>query len=420
MRISTSQLFQSGVSSMQRAQVDLNHTSLQMATGRRILTPSDDPSGATQSVMLQAAIGATEQHQRNVTLAQPKLEQEESQIDAADTKLQRVRELVLTGNNATYNASDRKTMASEIRQLRDDILALANTQDANGEYLFAGTRSLEKPFVENAAGRVSYVGADGVGAVRQVAVSATRDIPIGDTGQSVFMDIPEKSGLVVEGGIPPSNTGDLVVQRAEIKDYDEYALDPTASFSIQFTDNAGTMEYAVYDDADPPNAVLDDDTGLPITGTYQSDMPIEFAGRAITLTGTGTPDTGDEVIVRPAPTVSLFDTLDAIATALEAPVSDEAGRERLAEASSTALLNIDSSNGRLNEIRTSVGLRLGALDTQTDINSQRQLDLETTLSEVRDLDYAEAISRFKLQEVVLQAAQQTYVQVSRLSLFDFL
>ena len=74
----------------------------------------------------------------------------------------------------------------------------------------------------------------------------------------------------------------------------------------------------------------------------------------------------------------------------------------------------------MNEVRTSVGLRLNTLDTQSELNDQRVVDLKTTLSDVRDLDYADAISRFKLQEVVLQAAQQTYVQVSRLSLFDFL
>jgi flagellar hook-associated protein 3 FlgL len=79
----------------------------------------------------------TEQYQRNSDYAKPKLEYEEAQIVALGNYMQRVRELVVAGNNDTYNPENRKIIASEIRQLREDILGLANSEDANGEYLFA-------------------------------------------------------------------------------------------------------------------------------------------------------------------------------------------------------------------------------------------------------------------------------------------
>jgi flagellar hook-associated protein 3 FlgL len=63
---------------------------------------------------------------------------------------------------------------------------------------------------------------------------------------------------------------------------------------------------------------------------------------------------------------------------------------------------------------------LQVIDTQTQSNEGRKLDLRSTLSELEDLDYAEAISRFKFQQVALEAAQQAYVQTNRLSLFNFL
>lgn len=416
MRISTYQLFRSGVSAMQRAESDRNHTALQMATGRRILTPSDDPSGATQSVMLNGAINKTEQYQRNADLAQPKLEQEEAQIDAVETYLQRVRELVVAGSNGTYDAANRKTMADEIRQIRDDILGVANSQDANGEYLFGGIDSFDAPFKTNSAGVVTYVGAEGTGAVREVAITPTRNVRVGDTGRSVFMDIPEKTGHVVEGVISPTNTGNLTVEQSQVVDRDLFAANADDVFTIRFSDNAGSMEYEVVDST---GTTVNDEDGNPITGKpYTDGMSVEFAGRSLTLAGT--PQAGDSVTSRPASKVSLFDTLDAIATALETPATDEESKDAFAEASSDALLNIDSSLGRMNEVRTSVGLRLSALDTQADLNDQRLENLESTLSDVRDLDYADAISRYKLQDTVLQAAQQTYVQTSKLSLFDFL
>jgi flagellar hook-associated protein 3 FlgL len=419
MRISTTQLFQSGISAMQRSQVALDHTNQQLATGRRILTPADDPSGATQSLQLDAAINATKQFQRNGDYVQPKLEQEESQLDAYENYMQRARELVVTGNSDTYNQADRKYLAKEIRELRDGILGIANSKDANGEYLFAGTRSFDEPFGPKVGGGIAYVGADGQGAVREVAITTTRSIAVGDTGKSVFVDIPEKSGQVVDAVLGVANTGTLVVQASQVTDKETFTLTPKEVYKIQFsadTDSDGNLEYSVVDST---GAFAKDDTGADITNVnFTSGSTIQFAGRSVTLNGT--PAAGDTVTLRPAPTISIFDTLDAIATALETPATDGETRQALRDATSTALLNIDSSLERMNQVRTTVGTRLQTLDTQTNLNDEQLLNLKSALSDVRDLDYAEAISRYKQQETVLQAAQQTYAQVTKLSLFNFL
>lgn len=307
MRISTNQIFSSSVSAMQRDQFDLNQTQLQLSTGRRIVSSADDPSGAAQAVRLQAAISTTQQYQRNTDIAQPRLNLEETQVSAVENFMQRARELVLAAGSGTYNSSDHETTAKEIRQIHESILGIANSQDTNGEYLFAGNRSLDKPFLTQLDGSIAYVGSN---SVRQVPISATRSIETGDTGQNVFMNVP---------------------------------------------------------------------------------------------------DTGGQ---------SIFGMLDSIATALES--SDSLTSQEMADVTSTALLNIDSSLSQLSDVRTAVGLRLQVLDSQSIMNDERVVSLQSTLSEVRDLDYAEAISRFQLQDTVLQAAQQSYVQVSRLSLFNFL
>lgn len=409
MRISTAQIFQSGLGAMQRAQADLNHTNLQMATGRRILTPSDDPSGAAQSVQLNAAVKATQQYQRNSDYAKPKLELEEAQMIALGNYMQRVRELVVTGGNDTYNQENRNYIAREIRQLRDDIFGLANTQDANGEYLFGGTRLQTAPFVADDKKQVSYTGAEGAGAVREIAITSNRRIATGDTGDYVFMEIPERSGLWTEAVPKPGNTGTLEIDEVGVANLQDSLNNAGRTFRIQFDDSSGSMKYQV---------VLDPDGKSVSSGDYDPDTPIDFAGRRITLTGT--PDDGDEIISRPVKQVSIFETLDKIAKAFETPTKSGDSSEVLSQATSMALRNLDAGLERVNEVRTSVGVRLSTLDTQRDLNDQRVVDLKTTLSDVRDLDYADAISRFKLQEVVLQAAQQSYVQVSRLSLFDFL
>ena len=448
MRVSTNQIFQSGLSAMQSAHSKLNKTGLQMATGRRILTPADDPGGATQAVQFKAAIKSTEQYQRNSDYAKPKLEYEEAQLVALGNVLQRARELVVAGNNDTYNPENRKIIASEIRQLREDILGLANSQDANGEYLFAGTRSQRQPFVVGDDGRVTYVGADGPGAIREVDITSNRRVATGDTGAHVFMNIPERSGLLTEAVVKPvTTTGTLDVTKVEVANLDESLDSAGQSFRIRFKfppENAdpligrsGPVEYQI---VDMDGNAVKDANGKYLGGVYGSadvagdfvpptppgkPTEIEFAGRRVTLTGspatpTSLPYSDDEILSRPITQVDIFKTLDDIAAAFETPSADEAGRESLSRAAGMALRNLDSGLGRVNEVRTSVGLRLDAIDTQTELNDERLVDLKSTLSDIQDLDYAEAISRFQLQQSVLQAAQQTYVQVSRLSLFNFL
>lgn len=431
MRISTPQMYQTGLSAMQRAQSKFNETSLQMSTGRRFLTPSDDPSGSAQSIQLDAAIKKTEQYQRNNDLAKPRLEQEEAQIEATQNALQRVRELVVAGNNDTYIKQNRTIIASEIRKLREDIIGIANLQDANDEYLFSGTRSQTAPFVTGSDGKVSYVGATGAGSVREVSITNTQNIAIGDTGATVFMEIPERSGLLNEAVPKSTNTGTLDVVSVGVNKLDDALNSSGQTLRIRFsypTAHPGPVEYDVLDlDG---NAVRNS-AGDLISGNYGntdaagvfvpptlSAQSLELAGRIVTITGA--PANGDELISRPVSQVSVFQTLDDIATAFENSVTGTASSEDLSRATSIALRNIDSGLGRLDEVRTTVGLRISTLEMQTSLNDERVLDLSTTLSDVRDLDYAEAISRFKLQEVVLEAAQQTYVKVNKLSLFDFL
>lgn len=425
MRISTNQIFQSGVSAIQDAQSKLNKTGLQMATGRRILTPADDPGGATQVVYFNAAIKNTEQYQRNADLARPRLEYEESQLVAVGNLLQRARELIVAGNSDTYNAENRRYMAAEIRKLREDLLGLANSRDANDEYLFAGTRSDTQPFRMGDDGRVIYVGATGPGAVREVDLSTNRRIAIGDTGAHVFMEIPERSGLLTEAVFRPgaSLIGVPNVElKNEIANLQGALNNAGKTFRIQFQDQAGTLMYRVLD---MDGNALKDDQGKVIGGPFVPNQPMEFAGRRVTLILPNTipptlPADGDEILSRPLPQISVFQTLDDIAKALETPVTDEQGREQLSRATSIALRNLDSGLERINEVRTSVGLRLSAIDMHGELNDERLVDLNSTLSDIQDLDYAEAVSRFELQQVVFKAAQQTYVQTSRMSLFDFL
>lgn len=435
MRLSTEQMFRSGSDVMQRAQSDLNRTGMQLSTGKRILTPSDDPAGATQAAQFRHIIQNIEQYQRNADLAQPRLQQEEWAIAGVSDQLQRVRELVIQGANDSQTNETREFMAGEMREIRDAIFDVANTKDPNGEYLFAGTESLATPFESNRVNGedvVSYVGAKGEGSVREIAITPIRKVAIGDNGAEVFMEIPENDGYVsadlVTGdgtGNPPLGT--LVIEKTEVSDLDEY-LDPSNTnsidhFEIRFNSVAGgSFEYQV--ERFGPDGLS---KGIEVPATpypydpsapSQPGVPIEFAGRTVVLSGL--PEAGDVVTSRPAENVSIFQTLGSIIKAFETPVGGPNSRADLTNAVNRGLADIDATMEHLSNVRATVGTRLQVIDNQTDLNEGRKLDLRSTLSELEDVDYAEAVSKFKFQQVALEAAQQTYVQANRLSLFNFI
>ncbi|MCC5863309.1 MAG: flagellar hook-associated protein FlgL [Gammaproteobacteria bacterium] len=397
MRISTAQVFSGGISAIQRQQGELANVQRQLATGRRILSPSDDPGGAVQALKLRERVAQLQQYDRNATLATNRLQLQETVLTQMGESLQRVRELTVQAANGAQTNESRAAIAREIRQLSEGLLDQANTRDASGEYVFAGYRSGNRPFVRDASGAVEYLGDGGQ---RRVALSPDRTVAVGDSGLS-WMNIPFGNG-VFRATPEETNAGTARVNVAEV-------TDPTAI--------VGTTLTLTFDT--PESWTLTDPSGAAVaTGSYTAEAAIEYAGRRIVLSGT--PEAGDSFTLGPAGAGSLFEMVDRLATTLETPRNTAAGGALRDQAITAALEDMDQALGRVLELRTSVGARLNTIDSQLAVNDDQKLQLQTALSEVEDLDFAEAISRFNLQQVALQAAQQTYVQLGRLSLFDYL
>lgn len=191
MRIATAQIFQTGVKAMLDLEAQLSKTQQQLATGRRVVDPADDPSATVQTLELERMRALTDQYQRNGTRADARLGLEETTLDGATNLLQRVRELAVRANNDSLGAGERNAIATEVRLQLDGLLALANTRDANDEYLFAGYQTATQPFVDNGGGSYSYQGDQGQ---RFLQIGSSRQVAVGDPGSDVFMNIPTSSG----------------------------------------------------------------------------------------------------------------------------------------------------------------------------------------------------------------------------------
>jgi len=194
MRISTPFMFARGVDMMLKKQVSLSDTELQLASGKRILRPSDDPSASVRILDLKETQSKLEQFQRNAEAAKAKLGQEEAALTSVQNLLQRVRELAVAGNNDTYSTENRTALAKEIREHLGNFLQLANTRDANGEYIFAGYQTNTPPMSQTDVGLATYsMTYSGDSGQRVVMIGESREVAMGDPG-SIFMEFAANAG----------------------------------------------------------------------------------------------------------------------------------------------------------------------------------------------------------------------------------
>lgn len=186
MRISTAFTQQTSLSSLLDQQAKMNKTQMQLSTGKKNLTPADDPLAAARVVDLNQTIKQTEQYQSNINSARQRLGLADGVLQSAVDLMHKVKDLGVQGLNGSNSPSDRIAIATEMRSLNQQLAGLANTQNANGEYLFSGFNSDQPSFSETAPGSGLYTYGGSSSGPRVLQISADRQIADGDLGTSVF------------------------------------------------------------------------------------------------------------------------------------------------------------------------------------------------------------------------------------------
>jgi len=327
MRVSTSQIFDSGTQGILRNQSDLLNTQNHLSSGKRILTPADDPVAAARALVVTQANEVNNSYIKNQGYASDQLKLLESKLGDAVDGMQNILEKVVNAGNGSLTDADRKSIATELRQRLAQMVSTANSQDGSGHYIFAGYQTNVQPFVSSndptdasipaSATPQSlgnpYVTFQGDQGRRELQVDASRTMAISESGSGVFMRVTDSTGALT--------TGSVFDSLKNMIDTLEKPIATNATFQADYTKGLSELQ-----------AFLD------------------TAGRA----------------------------------------------------------------------RSSVGARLSELDSLGSSASGLTVQYQETLSNLQDLDYASALTKFSQQQMQLQAAQQSYTKISGLSLFNFL
>lgn len=396
MRISTSMIYDRGVGAIQNQWKNILHTQQQVSTGRRVLTPADDPIASARALEIGQTKAVNSQFAVNIGYADDAMKLLESRLQSAGDVLHYVRERAVQAGNGAMAPEDLRYMATDMKAQFEAMLALANSQDGTGDYIFGGHRSQQQPYDGGLSG-VSYNGDQGE---RTIQVSASRYMPVSLPGSDVFDRTLrlDTDSIKVYGA--PENSGTAAPMLTDVA---PAAVSQASRYQLRF--DAGAGNYSV------TRIGQDGIEVLPATTLTPPNDAID--GLTLSLPTTGVAD-GDafEIYV---PSTNLLNNMAMFASALESP-----GVSGMAGAVAFALETFDAGQENILKTRAQIGSQLTETEALASLGSDLDLQYASTLSGLQDVDYAEAISRLTQQQTYLQAAQQSFMRVSGLSLFNYL
>lgn len=410
MRISTSQLFDVGSNNLSKQQSELFRLQQQISSGRRIQTPSDDPIAASAVLTEKQSESINQQFQRNIGNARHQIGLAENVVNQIVNVVQDARQFLVQAGNTTLTDADRASITTSLGRHLEQILALANSDDGNGQYLFSGYQTSTMPYARTAAG-ATYNGDSGQPLLQ---IQSNRYIELSNTGNEIFELSPTGNGTFATSisdpaaATPVTNTGTGIIDNGSVLVPSGYAGE---TFIIAFT-SAST-----YDVIQRAAGV---ETTLSTGNSYTSGAAITLASGAIQISISGAPASGDRFVIEPSANQNIFITLQSIIDTLNTPVTGSTERAQLIDGIRQALTNVDQGMEKLLSAQSSMGTRLQELDTMEGVNGALQLQHTQRISQLEDLDYAKAVSDLARNQFSLQAAQNTFVQVTKLSLFDYL
>ena len=406
MRISTAMLNANALAGIEQDTSALSKTQNELATGKSINSPADNPVGAVQLLQLNNANAQYQQYIANGQSVGTNLNLEQTALSSATTTLQSIRDLVVQANNTTNSTANLQQIATQVSALENQLLGTANSQNAQGEYLFSGYSAGTQPFVRGASGAVNYVGDSGAGSV---PLNASTSVQTGDPGSTVFMNVPTGNGTFATS-VSGANTGTGVIDAGSVTSIAAWRTATAAApgpYTISFTD---ATDYTVTDGA-----------GAAVSsGTYNSANGGEIAFNGIQVGISGTPAAGDSFTVSQAGRQGVFASLDSLVVSLNTANNSAAARAQLASSLNGSLQQVDQALNQLSTATTNVGSRISLISSVNSALIAQSTTLKTQISNIGDLDYAAASSQYSQQYVALQAAEQSYADIGQLSLFKYI
>jgi len=409
MRIATSFSYDKAINNLQERQQNLATSQQQLTSGKRVNYASDDPTAAARAERALAGIARAEANQRTVDASRNVMNIAEGALGNATDLLQTARETLVAAGNGSYSDGERKALAVKLRDIRNQLLSVANRPDGGGGYVFGGQGSSSPPFVD-AAGGVVYQGQGG-----ESLASTDEHLNLSVDGELIWLKAKSGNGVFntapgINANTSMPNTGNAWISSGTVTTPSDlpYPATPAPTYSVAFHVTGTTTTYDV----------LENGTAISSGQPYTSGQQISIPGKGMAVGIAGAPADGDTFDITQAQNnQSVFASLDNTIAALER-INQSGGS--IQQAVNTGMTQIDAALTSIQGARAAVGEQLNRMDgVETRIGALK-LAAQTEKSNAEDLDMVEAISSFQNQQTGYQAALQSYASVQKLSLFQYI
>ena len=426
MKVSTKLFNEQQIRQFSSLNEDIQKLQDKISSGKNIVVASDDPVGSVNLSGYKTVKQQLDQYLKNVNSAQTRLSLVDTNLQNLSTIMIRANELLIQASSDVLGRSDREAIALEIDEMKEELLSLANQQDANGSFIFGGFKTKTQPFQKNIDDKIEYKGDAGT---TSLSVSETMVVQTSVDGESLFQKIKGSSGVTVSMFTMLENisnsvrTASSAVHATKADTHAEFEITNSdfGTWSFDITGHGGTANISVELTGDDPADIIKaiNNANIGITASQSSTNPkkikldssqqgeIEIKNLEIPYIKTA----------QKVPTSFItFDPLDAS--------GNKIGHSQTLydndQLTSAQLNNIADTQVHIANFRGEVGAKLNLLVRQNENLTERDIAIKKDLSELQDADLAALVTDLKAQLTGLQASQQAFVKISDLSLFKYL
>ena len=426
MKVSTKLFNEQQIRQFSSLNQDIQKLQDKISSGKNIVVASDDPVGSVNLSGYKTVKQQLDQYLKNVNSAQTRLSLVDTNLQNLSTIMIRANELLIQASSDVLGRSDREAIALEVDEMKEELLSLANQQDANGSFIFGGYKTKIQPFQKNINGLIEYKGDAGT---TSLSISETMVVETSVDGESLFQKIKGTSGVTVSMFTMLENishsirTASSAVHATKADTHAEFEITNRdfGTWSFDITGHGGTANINVELTGDDPADIIKaiNNANIGITASQSSTNPkkikldssqqgiIELKNLEIPYIKTA----------QKVPTSFItFDPLDA--------TGNKIGHSQTLydndQLTSSQLNNIADTQVHIANFRGEVGAKLNLLNRQNQNLSERDLAIKKDLSDLEDADLASLVTDLKAQLTGLQASQQAFVKISDLNLFNYL
>jgi len=397
-RIPTYDQFQRNASMISKGFDQMSRLEYQVSTGKKLMDSSDDPSLAFQIKSHEDYLNLLQSYGDNVHVAQNRASLLETSMQGLTSLGGDVEILLKKAQNGTLGDADRKALAEQLQGKLNNLFHLANTQDADGQYVYSGINATV-PAYQQVNGSYQYQGSS---SPLMINVSPNMDMLYGEAGNKIFDRIYSGNGTFSITA-PSSNQGSAFLSPGTVNTAN-YVSD---QYSIQFVTNSnGELAYQVTGVNTGQIIPAPPATTPQNAPVVTSGMGISFNG--VSLTVQGQPVAGDSFQIQPSTSHNVFDLLQGAINVLKTPVTNQGNYNQLMSQTSAAFSQVlNQFTQRQAEIGTQAATIYDLQDSsKVNINNE-----EIALGKLENADMNAAVSALAQQSLILQATQESYMKM---------